>query len=566
MTDKEIAAIKEKQAEWEKKYQEDFAKERREDFLTDDGIPVKRIYTPADLEEKSFNYLDDLGFSGEYPLTRGIEPSMYRGHPYFIGQYIGHSTPEETNRLYKNLLARGQEELHVAFDVASIVGYDSDDPRAKHDVGKCGLAVDSLQDMEILYDGIDLSKVYCLYVFIPLAIIMLAMHIAVAEKQGVPYDKIKVCPQNDICKTYAVLDNPVFPPDAGMRMATDVYAYIAKNLPDPYTDAFNICLYHHSEAGANRIQQIAYSLASVIDYVKATMKRGVDIDLLGPKMAFLGLVYHREFLVEIAKIRAARRLYAKIMREDFGAKDPDSWSMKIHEVHGGQYMTREPLELNQARAAISTLAAALSGVQSIGGATYDEPLGIPSTKAAHIGILTRFLVAHECGVMDTIDPLAGSYYVEYMTSEIEERAAKEIKRIEDMGGMLEAIKNGYIHRQITETAFREQKRIESGDKITIGLNMFAEKEEEEERRDYYKPNPKTIASQTAKLKKLRMGRDNERVGVALNKIREVAKKPESEENNLVPPVLEAVKAYATVGEISGVLREVFGEYQRPVIF
>jgi len=562
---KEIEAIKAKQAEWESKYQEAFQEERKKEFCTDDGIPVKRIYTPADMEENSFDYLNDLGFSGEYPYTRGIESSMYRHRVYFIGQYMGHSSPEETNKLYKDILARGQEELHVAFDVASIAGYDSDDPRVKHDVGKCGLAVDSLQDMEILYDGIDLGKVYSLYVFIPLAIIILAMHLAVAEKQGVPLEKIQVCPQNDIMKTYSVSDNPVFPPDAGMRLATDVFTYIARNLPHPHSLAFNICLYHHSEAGANRIQQVANVLASAITYSRAALERGLDIDTIAPKIAFLGLVYHREFLVEIAKLRAARRLYAKIMREEFGAENPDSLTMKIHEVHGGIHMTREPLELNQARAAISTLAAALAGVQSIGGATYDEPLGIPSARASRIGILTRYLVAHECGVMDTVDPLAGSYYIEYMTSEIEKRATEEIKRIEDIGGMLEAVKKGYIQAQIAENAFKEQKRIENRDRIAIGLNMFAEKEEEE-RRDYYKPNPKVLASQTAKLKKLRAERDNEKVQVTLSKLREFAKRPESEENNLVPHVVDAVKAYATVGEIAGVLREVFGEYRSPVNF
>jgi len=566
MTDKEITEIKAKQTEWEKKYHEVFEEERKKEFRTDDGIPVKRIYTPADLEEKSFNYLNDLGFPGDYPFTRGLESTVYRGQIYFIGQYLGASTVEETNVFYKDMLFnRGQDEFHVAFDVASIVGYDSDDPRAKHDVGKCGMAVDSLQDMEILFDGIDLGKIYCLYVFIPLSIIILAMHIATAEKQGVPREKIQLCPQSDILKTYAVSDNPVFPPDAGMRLATDVSTYMARNLPHPRALAFNICIYHYGEAGANRIQQAAFTLASTKAFVKAALKRGVDGDAIGREIAYLGYTNHREFLLEIAKMRAMRRLHAKIMREDFGTKAPRSWHFWVHNANGGIDMTREPLELNQARSAISTLAMALSGTQSIGGATYDEALGIPSAKASRIAILTRYLVAHECGVMDTVDPLAGSYYVEYMTSEIERRAAEEIKKIEDMGGMLEAIKKGYIQAQIAENAFKEQKRIESGDKKTIGLNMFAEKETEE-RRSYYKPNPKTLASQTAKLQKLRMERDNEKVQAALNKLREFAKKSESDENNLVPHVLDAVKAYATVGEIAGVLREVFGGYQRPVAF
>ena len=565
MDNKEIEAIKTKQAEWENKYQKAFQKERKKEFCTDDGIPVKRIYTPADLEESGFNYLDDLGFSGEYPFTRGIEPTMYRGSYWPIGQYAGASSVEETNKLYKQMLARGQDELHVAFDTASMMGYDSDDPRVKHDVGKTGLALGSLRDMEILYDGIDLGEVYCLYVYKPLAIIITAMHIATAEKQGVPREKIQVCPQNDVIENYSVSDNPVFPPDDGMRLATDVSTYIAQNLPHPRSLAFNICIYHLGEAGANRIQQAAFTMATTKAHVKAALKRGVDIDAIGPKIAYLGYTNHREFLLEVAKMRAMRRLHARIMRDEFGAKDPRSWHFWVHNANGGIDMTHEPLELNQARSAISTLAMALSGGQSIGGATYDEPLGIPSARASQIAILTRYLVAHECGVMDTVDPLAGSYYIEHMTSEIEKRATEEIKRIEDMGGMLEAVKKGYIQAQIAENAFKVQKRIESGDKITIGLNMFAEKEVEE-RRDYYKPNPKVLVSQTAKLKKLRAERDNEKVQTTLNKLREFAKKPESDENNLTPHVLDAVKAYATVGEISGVLREVFGEYRSPVNF
>ena len=565
MDGKEIAAIKAKQAAWEGKSAGEFKQERKKEFCTDDGIQVKRIYTPADLESIGFDYLDDVGFSGEYPFTRGIDPTVHRGNIYFIGQYAGSSSVEETNNLYKKLLAKGQEELHVAFDVASITGHNSDDPLVKHDVGKCGLAVDSLQDMEILYDGIDLSKVYCLYVFIPLAIIMLAMHVAVAEKQGVPWDKIQVCPQNDVLKTYAVSDNPVFPPDAGMRLSADVSSYIARNLPHPHSLAFNICIYHLGEAGANRIQQAAYTLAATKAHVRAALKRGVDIDEIGPKIAYLGYTNHREFLLEIAKVRAMRRMYARIMRDEFGAKDPLSQHFWVHNANGGIDMTREPLELNQARSAISTLAMALSGTQSIGGATFDEPLGVPSARASQIAILTRYLVAHECGVMDTVDPLAGSYYMESMTSEIEKRASEEMQKIEDMGGMLEAVKKGYVQTQIAENAFKEQKRIENGDKITIGLNMLTE-DEAEESRGYYKPNPRVLASQTAKLQKLKAERDNEKVESTLNKIREFAKKPESDENNLVPHVMDAVKAYATVGEIAGVLREVFGVYRNPVNF
>jgi len=559
----EFKQIREEQAQWEKRHQQELLDERKKVFLTDDGMEVKRVYTPADLAAQGFEYQKDLGFPGEYPYTRGIYPQMYRKRPYVVGQYLGHSTVEETNVYYRDIIQKGQEEFHVAWDVASIVGLDSDDPRARHDVGKCGMALDSLQDMEILFNGIDLSKVYVLYVYIPLSIIITAMHIVVAEKQGVPREKISLCPQNDVMKTYAVVDTPVFPPNAGMRLATDVSTYIARNLPKSL--AFNICTYHIGEGGANRVQQLAYTLSSAKAFVKAALKRGVDIDQIAPKVAFLAYVNHREFLLEIAKTRAWRRMWAKIVREEFGAKNPASWQMWMHQANGGIDMTREPLEVNQGRVALATAAAALAGVQTIGGSTYDEPLGIPSKRASYMAILTRYLVAHECGLMDTVDPLAGSYYLEYMTNEIEMEAAKEIKKIDEMGGMLEAVTKGYVQKQITENAYKEQEKIEKGEKLTIGVNCFVDNEEEE-RRDYYKPNPKVLEQQTAKLQKLRATRDNARVQATLQTIAEYAKRPESDENNLLPHVIEAVKAYATVGEITQVLKGAFGEFKGLNIF
>jgi len=558
--DETIERIKSAQKEWEEKNAEKFKCERKKEFLSTDGIPIKRIYTPADLKERNIDYLTELSFPGEYPFTRGPEPTMYRGRIYRIGQYAGASSVEETNKLYTDLIAHGQEALHVAFDLPTKNGYDSDDSRAAADVGRAGIAIDSLEDMEILFDGIDLSQYPCtLVITSAVGITLFAMLLATAEKQGHSQAEIAGVMQNDVLTGYGADGIYCFPPEAGMRLAIDICTYCVKHLPN--YDAFNICQYHWGELGANRIQQVAWPLSFAIAYIEDALKRGLDIDDIGPKIRFLTYASCRDFLMEVAKARAMRRLYARIMKERFGAKNPASCMLWAHHACGGIDMTKEPLEMNIVRGAIGTLVCALSGGRSVGGATYDEPLGIPSKKASITAIQTRYLIAHESGVMDTVDPLAGSYYVEYFTSEIEERAAALISKIDEMGGAVEAIRTGYFQHEAVKNAYEIEKRIESGELVKVGVNMFAE--EKEERGDYYQPDVKVRERQSTKLKALRQRRDNKKVKLALDELKVCARKEATIENNLVFPVLRAVKAYATVGEIRSALEEVFGYYPSP---
>ncbi len=559
--DEALARIEAVQEEWEKKNAPEFQAERKKEFVSTDGIPIKRVYTPRDLAEDGFDYLRDLNFPGEYPYTRGIEPTMYRGRIYHIGQYAGSSSPEESNKLFRNLIAHGQQSLHIAFDLPTKNGYDSDDPKASGDVGRAGMAIDSLGDMEILFDGIDLSKYPCtLVITSSLGITLLAMLLAAVEKQGHTQADAAGMVQNDVLTGYGAGGQYCFSPDIGMRIATDIGAYCVRNLPKMY--AIEICVNHWSQVGANRIQQIAIPLSNAIAFVEACLRKGLDIDALGPRLHMLGETNAVDFLAEIAKVRATRRLYARIMKERFGAKDPSSWTLRIHNIApGGESLTRVPLEMNIARGAIATLAGALAGMQSVGGATYDEALGIPSAKASITSIQTRHLVANECGVTETVDPLAGSYYLEYLTSELEKRATEFIERVDAMGGAVEAIRSGFFQREVSKNAYEHQRRLESGETIKLGVNLFPEEEGAVERRDYYKPNPRVIESQTAKLKVLRQRRDNEKVKIALRGITESAAQPESSGNNLMVPVLEAVRAYATVGEIRKALQDAFGEYR-----
>ena len=565
MPDKETEEIKVAQKKWEEKNAEKFKSERKKEFVSTDGIPIKRVYTPADLKERNIDYLTELNFPGEYPFTRGIDSSMYRGQFYKIGQYAGPSSPEEGNKLFKELAAHGQEAFHIAYDLPTHIGIDSDDPRALADIGKTGIAINSLEDYEILFDGIDLAKYPCTLVCSSaVSVTLFAMHLLTAERQGHAQAEIGGVVQNDVLTGYGAWGMYCFPPEAAMRLSTDIAAYSVHYLPKMY--AIDVCVNHWSQLGANRIQQIAIPLSNAIAFIEASLKKGLDIDDIGPKMHLLGETNITDFLAEIAKVRATRRLYSRIMKERFGAKNPASCMLRIHNVScGGASLTRVPLEMNIARGAIATLAGALAGVQSVGGATYDEALGIPSAKASITAIQTRYLVAHECGVTETIDPLAGSYYVEYLTSELEERAAEFINKVDAMGGALEAIKSGFFQREVAREAYKTQQQLESGEIVKLGINLFPEEKGAAERRDYYKPNLKVLESQTAKLKALRRKRDNERVKRALDEIRRCAEKEESSDNNLVFPVLEAVKAYATVGEIRNALEDVFGEYRLPAI-
>ena len=561
LEEERLNQIRNEKERWERENQAAF--KDRQEFTTTDGIPIKRLYTPLDLKEKNFDYVSDVGFPGEYPFVRGIEPNMYRSTPYEIGQYAGHASPEESNRLHKLLIARGNKEPHIAFDMPTMNGYCSDNPLTWGDVGKCGVAIDSLEDMETLFDGIDLSDAEATLVNShPLAITLFAMHVAAGEKQGHVQADLRGVIQNDALSGYASWGTYAFPPECGLRLATDVACYCALNMPKYYP--FNIVYHQWPEVGLNRIQSLGAMLACGKEYIRAALKRGVDIDAIGPKIAWLGTQYHRDWFAEIAKVRAWRRLWARIMKEEFGAKNPQSCMVRIHNAYGCLDMTGDILEMNIVRHGLATLGAAIAGIQSLGGGgTYDEPLGIPSAKAITTAILDQHLIIDETGVGDTIDPLAGSYYVEYLTSEIEERVLEYIKEIEDRGGIVEVIKSGWIFKEIAKSALERQTKVESGELKQIGINEFVPETPTESHSDYYKPNPEVIKNQTAKLKALRERRDNNRVRTALDRIRAVAEKEASNENSLVPPVMEAVKAYATIEEVRTALEDVFGKYTVP---
>jgi methylmalonyl-CoA mutase N-terminal domain/subunit len=545
---------------WETENREFFEKEKKE-FFTTDGIPIKRVYTPLDLEDKNFDYMRDLGFPGEYPFTRDPTPIGYRERPYAIRQQFGASTVEETNRLNREMMATiGQEQMFISSDLPTKFGYDSDDPRVAGDVGRAGLAIDSVDDTMILTEGIDLGKSTVLFTCIPATAMILALFIAAAEKQGVPLEKQSFHPQNDILQAHIAFDEYIFPVKHGLRLAVDVGSFIAQYMPR--SKAFRVCTYHISEAGANRIQEVAIGLSAALAYVRAVVRRGIDIDLIAPKIGVQGILRYRGLLDEIAKTRAIRRVWARMMREEFGAKNPESWAIEVHTGTGGTDLTQDEMGMNILRSGIATLGAALAGVKAVTGCTYDEPLGIPSRHAIETGIKSRHLIADEVGVTDTVDPLAGSYYIEYMTTEMEQRVREYMGRIEAGGGMIAAVENGWLTYDVAVNAHKIEKLVESGERIVIGLNKFVS-EKSKERLVEYRPIinqefRRTLEIQTAKLKKLRERRDNKKVHRCLEQIRTVATKEEGKDSNLMFPILAAARAYATLGEITGALKDVFG--------
>ncbi|KHO62762.1 methylmalonyl-CoA mutase [Thermoanaerobacter sp. YS13] len=556
--EKELEKIKKAKEEWEqdtvRKVLNKFP-ERREKFETSSGIEIKRLYTPLDLEE--FDYNEKLGFPGEYPFTRGIQPTMYRGRFWTMRQYAGFATAEESNKRYKYLLEQGQTGLSIAFDLSTQIGYDSDHPLAEGEVGKVGVAIDSLQDMEILFDGIPLDKVSTSMTINAPAAVLLAMYIAVAEKQGVTPDKLDGTIQNDILKEYVARGTYIFPIEPSMRLITNIFEYCSKNVPKWNT--ISISGYHIREAGATAVQEIAFTFANAIAYVEAALKAGLDIDDFAPRLSFF-FNAHNNLFEEVAKFRAARRLWAKIMKERFGAKNPRSMMLRFHTQTAGSTLTAQQPDNNIIRVTIQALAAVLGGTQSLHTNSRDEALALPTEESARIALRTQQIIAYESGVADVVDPLAGSYYVENLTDEIEKRAMDYIEKIDRMGGATVAIENGYMQREIQNSAYNYQKEVESKEKIVVGVNMF--QIEEEPPKNLLKVDPKVEELQKQKLKKLRKERDNEKVQKVLNDLKEACKGTD----NLMPYILEAVKVYATLGEICGVMREVFGEYKAPSIF
>ncbi len=524
--------------------------ERREVFQTTSGTTIERLYTPLDVE--SLDYLEDLGFPGEYPYTRGVQPTMYRGRFWTMRQYAGFATAEETNKRYKFLLDKGQTGLSVAFDLPTQIGYDSDHPLSSGEVGKVGVAIDSLADMEILFDGIPLDKVSTSMTINATAAMLLAMYIAVAEKQGVDSKILRGTIQNDILKEYAARGTYIYPPKESMRIITDIFAYCKDHLPKWNT--ISISGYHIREAGSTAVQEVAFTLADGIAYVQAAIDAGLDVDAFASRLSFF-FNAHSNFLEEVAKFRAARRMWARIMKERFKAKNPKSLTLRFHTQTAGSTLTAQQPENNIMRVTLQALSAVLGGTQSLHTNSWDEAYALPSEKSVTIALRTQQVIAYETGVADSIDPLGGSYLIERLTQEIEEKASEYIRKIDEMGGAVKAIEAGYIQREIADSAYQYQMEVEKGERIIVGVNRF--RQEEPPLEDVLRISPEVETYQVEKLKKVKENRDQSKVAQTLERLKTAAKGTE----NLVPVILEAVKAYATLGEIAGALREVFGEYR-----
>jgi methylmalonyl-CoA mutase N-terminal domain/subunit len=523
--------------------------ERKEEFTTTSETPVKRLYTPEDVQGE---YMDKLGFPGEYPFTRGVQPTMYRSRFWTMRQYSGFGSAEETNNRFKYLLENGQTGLSTAFDLPTQIGYDSDDMMARGEVGKVGVAISSLADMERLLDGIALDKVSTSMTINAPASVLLAMYIAVAEKQGVSADKVSGTIQNDILKEYVARGTYIYPPTASMRLITDIFEYCSEHVPNWNT--ISISGYHIREAGSTAVQEVAFTLSNAIAYVDAAVKKGLDVDKFAPRLSFF-FNAHNNFLEEVAKFRAARRMWAHIMKERFGAKDPKSWQLRFHTQTGGSTLTAQQPDNNIVRVTLQALAAVLGGTQSLHTNSKDEALALPTEESARIALRTQQIIANESGVADTVDPLAGSFYVEALTDQIERDALAYIAKIDEMGGAVKAIEQGYMQREIQNAAYQTQMAIEDGSEVVVGVNKF--RIENEPKPELQKINPELERIQSEGLKQLRNTRDNEAVKSALDALRQAA----AGTDNLMPHIVHAVKVYATLGEICNVMRDVFGEYQ-----
>ncbi|WP_422448757.1 acyl-CoA mutase large subunit family protein [Thermoanaerobacterium sp. DL9XJH110] len=548
-----LEKLEEAKKEWEetklKKVLSKFP-ERYEKFYTNSNLEVERLYTELDVQDT--DYLEDLGFPGEYPYTRGVQPTMYRGRLWTMRQYAGFGTAEESNERYKFLLSQGQTGLSVAFDLPTQIGYDSDHPLARGEVGKVGVAIDSLKDMEILFNGIPLDKVSTSMTINAPAAILLAMYIAVAEKQGVTPDKLSGTIQNDILKEYVARGTYIFPPQPSMRLITNIFEFCSAHMPKWNT--ISISGYHIREAGATAIQEVAFTLANGIAYVEAALKAGLTVDEFAPRLSFF-FNAHNDLFEEVAKFRAARRLWAKIMKERFGAKDPKSMMLRFHTQTGGSTLTAQQPDNNIIRVTIQALAAVLGGTQSLHTNSRDEALALPSEDSVRIALRTQQIIAYESGVTETIDPLAGSYYVEHLTNTIEQKAREYIDKIDKLGGSVKAIEKGFIQQEIQDSAYRYQMEVESGRRIVVGVNKF--QIQEEPPKGLLKVDPEVGRVQEQKLRELKSSRDNIIVKEALE---ELEKKAGTDEN-LMPTIIKCVKSYCTLGEICDVLRKVFGEYK-----
>lgn len=526
--------------------------ERRDKFITTSSEPIKRLYTPIDVADS--DYASDLGHPGEYPYTRGIHPTLHRGKLWTMRMFAGFGTAEETNARFKYLLEQGQTGLSIAFDLATLMGYDSDQPEALGEFGKCGVAVSSLKDMEILLDGIPLDKVSSSMTINSPAAIIWAMYIAAAEKQGVRPDQLRGTIQNDILKEFIAQKEYIFPPEPSMRLVVDTMEYGASAVPKWNT--ISISGYHIREAGSTAAQELAFTLLDGMEYVRWGIERGMDVDAFAPRLSFF-FNAHNDFFEEIAKYRAARRIWAREMKETFGASNPHSWLLRFHTQTAGASLTAQQPENNVVRVAVQALAAVLGGTQSLHTNSLDEALALPSEHAVTIALRTQQILAEESGVTNTIDPLGGSFFVEAQTDRIEQQAYAYFRRVEELGGVIPAIEKGFFQSEIAEAAYRYQREIDLGDRKIVGLNVYAE--DKPLSIPMLKMDPQGYKRQVSRLEEVRKTRDNGRVGQRLDKLRIACQGTE----NSMPYIMEAVHTYATLGEIIGVMKDVFGTYEEP---
>lgn len=553
---KDIARIKLKRKQWEEKNlcpSLSKGAERQKCFKTTSDINVSTVYTPENVEDLKY---EDLGFPGNYPYTRGIQPNMYRGKLWTMRQYAGFSTAEESNKRYKYLLNQGTTGLSIAFDLPTQIGYDSDHPLSLGEVGKVGVAIDSLHDMEVLFDGIPLDRISTSMTINAPSIVLLAMYLALAKKQGVAFENLRGTIQNDILKEYIARGTYIFPVKPSMRLITDIFEYCSKNVPRWNT--ISISGYHIREAGATAVQELAFTFANAVEYVRAAIDKGLDVDDFAPRLSFF-FNAHNNLLEEVAKFRAARRIWSKIMKEGFGAKKEKSMMLRFHTQTAGSTLTAQQIDNNIVRVTIQTLAAVLGGTQSLHTNSRDEALALPTEESVGIALRTQQIVAYESGVCETVDPLGGSFYVEALTNEIEKRVFEYLEKIGNMGGAPKAIELGYIQREIADSSYKYQMEVEDKEKIVVGVNKFTT--EEKAKKDILRVKSASEKAQRDSLERVKAERDELKVKASLEALKRAAEGSE----NLMPFVLDAVMCYSTLGEICQVLRDVFGEYKQSVV-
>ncbi len=528
--------------------------EKKRKFVTSSQIEVKEVYTEKDFLD--FDPTESLGPPGEFPFTRGVYPDMYRGKLWTMRQYAGFATAEESNKRYRFLLSQGQTGLSVAFDLPTQIGLDSDHPQAHGEVGKVGVAIDTLRDMDILFADIPLEKVSVSMTINSTAAIILSMYLALAEARGIPWNKLKGTIQNDILKEYIARGTYIYPPQPSLKIITDILAFCQKNVP--HWNTMSISGYHIREAGATAVQELAFTFANAIEYIRAATEAGLDIDTFAPRLSFF-LASHNDFFEEIGKFRAARRIWARIVKNTFGAKNPMSWRFRFHTQTSGATLVAQEPENNVVRVTLQALSAVLGGTQSLHTNSWDEALALPSELSAQIALRTQQIIAYESGVADCVDPMGGSYFIETLTNHIEEKVQEYLRKIEGLGGMRKAIEIGFVQKEIQESAYHYQKQVEKRDRLIVSLNAFL-KEKETTPFDLYYPPEEVEKNQLTRLNRIKEERSKKRVKHRLNALREATE----EGRNLLPPIIDAVKGMATLEEIATVLRDAYGTFQENI--